>query len=244
LKAHDIIHLRLKVLGLRNTDIFFSTGVVLVEGDSDAVAIRGVLSILQNGKGGSSSLLGVSVIDCGGAKSIVPLARVLRELDIPYLLIFDRDYLQDTAVNGSPERSFNAKEAATFSDLESLFKTGTQFAVLKSRIVSRFSSGYATSYPLAINRELLQHRILMMRTEHETDFIDEHTATHVANIVGHHIPDGECPKVTADYLKRNHRKQIKQATNTARVLSLLTNKADLPSCYRRLCQVIIRVFGS
>lgn len=242
LVKHDVVHLRLKVLGLRNSDIFFSTGVVLVEGDSDAVAIRGCLDLLQrtSGNGNAPAGIGLSIIECGGMKSIVPLARVVRELGIPYVLVFDRDFLQQTDSTSGAERTYHATAAATFDDLEEVCDTPTQFATMKAAVSSRFAAGATAGYPLAINRELIRHRILTMRTEHETDFIDENTAPHVALVVGYSIPAGQDIAATVDHLKRNHRKQIKQATNTARVLATITDKAQLPSVYARLCKDIIK----
>lgn len=248
LEKHDVLHLRMKVLGLKNSDLFFATGVVLVEGDSDAVALRGCLDLLLQKEPSatrrSTMALGLSIIECGGAKSLVPLARVLRELGIPFLMVFDRDFLQKTDSNAGAERTFHALPADTFDSLADLFSSPTVFSTAKTFVVSHFSAGVPNGYPLAINRELQKHGVLVMRTEHETDFIDDNTAAHVAAVVGYDIPAGQDATATAGYLRTNHRKQIKQATNTARVLAKMTIVQDIPVNYFKLCKDILKAFGN
>lgn len=247
LDQHDVVHLKTKVLGIRNSDIFFSTGVILVEGDSDAVALRGCLELTLRSNSLPSrvslALLGLSVIECGGCKSIAPLARVLRQLNIPYVMVFDRDFVQKSNGRVLGERSFEATIAPSFDSLAEFFASQTAFLGVKRDIASRLRSGVPSSYPREINRILGNHNILIARTEHETDFIGVGNAQAVTDVVGCSGSDSDSDEQTVQYLKANHYKQVKLAHVTARILAKMSSARQLSPHYLRLCNDILRVLG-
>jgi hypothetical protein len=244
LQCQDIIQLKTKVLGLRNSDIFFSNGIVLVEGDSDAVAVRGCFDLLLRDRPiqGKTSLsaLGVSVIDCGGKGSIAPLARVVRELGIPCVSVYDRDFLQKCSRHGGV-RVFLPEIDREFDALKNFFPTPIAFASCKAYIGPRLTEGIPSNYPRGINEKLGEHGILIMRTELETDFIDERTAIHVASVVNCRRSQEESLADLVIKLKTElYRNQLKRANVTAKVLCLMKESRELPRVYVSLCHDILK----
>lgn len=247
LAKNDAVHLKTKILGLRNSDVFFSDGIVLVEGDSDAVAVRGCLDLMlkRNPVAGQTSLsgLGISVIDCGGAKSIPPLARILKQLCIPFVMVFDKDFLQLTDDKSGGDRSFRPELNRSFNALESLVGSTPAFRALMRSIDDRLAGGVPSCYPRKINKLLATHGILVMRTEHETDFICRKNARHVAATLGYRIPIDESVEDTVYKLKRKHKKQVKLAHVTARIIMRMSSAGEVPCNYMQLCNDILRVLG-
>jgi len=66
---------------------FFADVVVLVEGEDDRAAIVATAQVL----GGDFDSVGVSVIQCGGKRSLDRPAVIFRELGIPIYLVWDGD---------------------------------------------------------------------------------------------------------------------------------------------------------
>lgn len=244
LENHRPIHLKTKILGIKNSDIFFSTGVILVEGDSDAVALRGCFEkILMDKpikKRNTLSALGISVIDCGGKDSIPPLARIIRALEIPFVMIFDKDFLQKSKEESRQiEKEYEKEFDAKFKKAADFFENPE---VTNKAILKKMTKGKQQGYPIAINAILKKSNMLIIRTEHETDFIDEDTAKYVSETVSYKIPAGEDISTTIQNLKRDHKNAL-GATGTAMVLDMIPNSACLPKIYRQLCADVVKVLG-
>ena len=69
------------------TEMFFATAVVLVEGQTERLA----LPLIFRRLGHDPDALGISIVEVGGKGNLVLAARVLGELGIPHVLVFDSD---------------------------------------------------------------------------------------------------------------------------------------------------------
>ena len=73
--------------GPERTEMFFASAVVLVEGQTEAIA----LPLIFRRLGHHPDALGISVVEVGGKGNIVLVARLLEELGIPHVVVFDSD---------------------------------------------------------------------------------------------------------------------------------------------------------
>jgi energy-coupling factor transporter ATP-binding protein EcfA2 len=69
------------------TEMFFARAVVLVEGQTERLALPLVFRAL----GHDPDALGISIVEVGGKGNLVLIARVLAELRIPHLIVHDSD---------------------------------------------------------------------------------------------------------------------------------------------------------
>ncbi|MEP7379295.1 MAG: TOPRIM nucleotidyl transferase/hydrolase domain-containing protein [Chloroflexota bacterium] len=69
------------------TEMFFASAVVLVEGQTEAIA----LPLIFRRLGHHPDALGISVVEVGGKGNLPLVARLLAELGIPHLVVFDSD---------------------------------------------------------------------------------------------------------------------------------------------------------
>jgi predicted ATP-dependent endonuclease of OLD family len=69
------------------TEMFFASAVVLVEGQTEAIA----LPLIFRRLGHHPDALGISVVEVGGKGNIPLVARLLAELGIPHVVVFDSD---------------------------------------------------------------------------------------------------------------------------------------------------------
>ena len=68
-------------------EMFFATAVVLVEGQTERLA----LPLIFRRLGHDPDALGISIVEVGGKGNLVLIARVLAELRIPHVIVFDSD---------------------------------------------------------------------------------------------------------------------------------------------------------
>jgi len=68
-------------------EMFFATAVVLVEGQTERLS----LPLIFRRLGHDPDALGISIVEVGGKGNLVLIARVLAELHIPHLIVFDSD---------------------------------------------------------------------------------------------------------------------------------------------------------
>ena len=68
-------------------EMFFATSVVLVEGQTERQSFPPIFRRL----GYDADALGISIVEVGGKGNLVLIARVLAELRIPHLIVFDSD---------------------------------------------------------------------------------------------------------------------------------------------------------
>jgi putative ATP-dependent endonuclease of OLD family len=78
-------------------EMFFATAVVLVEGNTERLALPSIFRAL----GHDADALGISIVEVGGKGNLILSARVLTELRIPHLIVHDSD-------RGAPGAAENA----------------------------------------------------------------------------------------------------------------------------------------
>lgn len=69
------------------TEMFFARAVVLVEGQTERLALPLIFGRL----GHDPDALGISIVEVGGKGNLTLIARVLAELRIPHVIVFDSD---------------------------------------------------------------------------------------------------------------------------------------------------------
>jgi predicted ATP-dependent endonuclease of OLD family len=88
-------------LDAQTGELLFATGVLLVEGHGDRLAVKEVAEKLSI----DLDAEGLSVIDCGGKNAIPFFARLCRSLRIPFVVLHDLDIYE-----GDPLPDWQVKE--------------------------------------------------------------------------------------------------------------------------------------
>lgn len=254
IESENILKLSTKTLGLHNTDLFFSSFVILVEGDGDTVAIRSFLDlyIRSNFPGKNMAVSGVSVINCGGKDSIRVLAKFLKNIGIPYVSVFDRDVIQSVDNENTwlidqkkVEKKYKNEISESYDNQLSLFKSTADHRRVESDIKSKFRSGIQKGFPKAINDILKNNNILMMRTEHETDIIDSRTFRAVANLFDYDLSYLDLGLETEDQvvekLKALNSKKLKTSYQTAKIIQSIGSWDMVPKVYATMCIEIFKL---
>lgn len=83
------------------SEMFFATAVVLVEGQTE----RQSLPVIFRALGHDPDALGISIVEVGGKGNLPLAARILGELNVPHLLVYDSD-------RNRPGAELNARLAA------------------------------------------------------------------------------------------------------------------------------------
>jgi len=254
LQSIDLTKLSTKTLGLHNTDLFFSSFIVLVEGEGDTVAYRSFLDLLfqsKNSSFGSLGLSGISIIDCGGKDGIRALSLVLEELGISHVSIFDRDVIQKTDHQNVlrheqrlVEKTYLKEISNDFKNQKSLFSSELVFNKVRTDITGKFKAGIQTGFPQAINGILAEHGILMMRTEHETDLVDIKNMSIVADLFNYDLDPYERGEVEEEQvikeLKALNQKELKKAFVTAKLIARTSSMDHVPNVYAKMCGEIYK----
>jgi putative ATP-dependent endonuclease of OLD family len=247
----DLIKLSTKSIGLHNTDIYFSSFVVLAEGDGDPCAIRGFLDLYLKkcrSRFKSLRLAGITVLDCGGKDGIRPIAKILRELEIPYLCVYDRDVIQKVDKNNEWKIDQNVVEKTYLNDISDSFKSLEDicfhypYAKFESEVRACLKKGRQPSYPQGLNKVLKKNRMLCMRTEHETDVIDKNNMDIVSSLFQYPIDENRITKSDDDIvaeLKAKNQKKVKKLYTTARLVDSTVDWANVPKVYAKNCIEII-----
>ncbi len=255
----DLDKLSTKTLGLNNTDLFFSSFILLVEGDGDMVAYRGFLELLlkhKKSKSQSLSIAGISIIDCGGKDGIRALAMLLKELGVPYVAIFDRDVIQaakpkcDFIMQGQQmvEKSYLNAISNDFKNQSIFFPSEAEQQRVKVHLEEKFRAGPQNGFPGIINKMLCKYDILMMRTEHESDLIDSNNIYIIAGLFNYDLTDYagglKTEKEVVQDLKAFNRKEIKKAFVTSKVVKSTSSWSEVPNVYASMCKEIYKLMKS
>jgi hypothetical protein len=257
LANNDLVKLSTKTLGLHNTDLFFSSFILLVEGEGDTVAFKGFMEKLlreKKSKYSNLSLTGVAIIDCGGKDGIRALADLVDELLIPKAIVFDRDVIQETdAVNkwthgdAQVEKTYTGNLSRDWKNLTNQFGSEAALSKASVKIAGSISAGKQLSFPRKLNEILAEHNIFVMRTEHETDVIDTKNMQIVAAQFGCNLADYERNLISlADVLielKAKNKKSLKKAFETAKLVASTDDWSQVPNGYALLCNRIYRLIG-
>ncbi len=110
------------------SEAFFAKAVVLVEGTSD----EGVFAGLAVRGGFSLDAGGLALISCHGKTGIAPAVAVLRELDIPFVLVFDAD--SQSAARSRKKLEFKSRQAGEPATEEQLQEAESAKSAQEARL--------------------------------------------------------------------------------------------------------------
>jgi len=259
LDTTDLDKLTTKTLGLNNTDLFFSSFILLVEGDGDMVAFRGFLDMLlkhKKSKSQSLAIAGISVIDCGGKDGIRALADFIKELDIPYAAVFDRDVIQQAKSKSDfpkldgrrIEKTYNREISNDFKNQVPLFPSEAELKRVQVKLEAKFRPGIQAGFPESINKVLGEHNVFMMRTEHESDIIDLKNYRVISEMFEYDLSsldDGSKTEIDIiSELKAYYGKELKKAFHTSKLVGNTEVWSDVPHIYATMCQEIYKKMES
>ncbi|MCG8455485.1 MAG: ATP-dependent endonuclease, partial [Holophagales bacterium] len=72
-------------------EAFFARHALLVEGDTEVAILRHSRTLLQAAGVDDARAREVSVVSCGGKWTIVPVARLLSQMEVPFRILHDED---------------------------------------------------------------------------------------------------------------------------------------------------------
>lgn len=95
-------------LDAQTGELLFATGVLLVEGHGDRLAVKEVAEKLNV----DLDAEGLSVVDCGGKNAIPFFARICRALRIPFVVLHDLDIYEGDSLSSWQEKENERAPAA------------------------------------------------------------------------------------------------------------------------------------
>lgn len=120
----DVEKFLMKELPNQFSEAFFSSGVVLVEGDTDIFVLEGLAS---NSKNSEKSFLelGISILSVNGINNLAIPYTILKELNIPVYVIFDADHMvfsETLLADKEKEKERKEKETKQINSKQSALK--------------------------------------------------------------------------------------------------------------------------
>ena len=154
----------------RNSEFFYARRVILVESKTDAE----ILKVIAHNAGIDLGLIGCSIINLDGVKNLTYPLTIIKELELPYLIIVDKDffvpYLNDNNASAS-------KDANGFPQYGSDYKRSSPVDLLLTDDEDKeeIRSNLATNHTKAL--ELLdKYDVISMRYNLETDLLQSSRA--------------------------------------------------------------------
>ncbi|MCX7546294.1 ATP-dependent nuclease [Marinicella gelatinilytica] len=187
----------------RNSDFFFANYVILVESKNDAEVVKH----LAGRSNLDLDLLGISLINFDGVKNLPYPFHIIKELDLPYMVILDKDYFlpyQNDDLHSSRDNQGLPKYKSEFKgDILLNDFVGT------NRNQQRLLTNFRNSHTKAMN-QLLERGVLCMKYCLEMDLLGSSKAVESMcdqlNIYGSNR--------TKKYLLLENHKAIKKIQNT------------------------------
>ncbi|QUH24213.1 AAA family ATPase [Methanobacterium alkalithermotolerans] len=161
-KKRTQINYYLDEIFLKNADIFFSGCVIIVEGQTE----EGAIPLFSSKVIGGFDEYGISILNAQGAATIHYYIRLFSNLDIPYVLIIDKD--QENEFKDEYNAYFIGKDKNQAFECEILkecplekilkvldLKVPEKFSSQKGDLIKEFS--YLRNHPLNSLNEVLEH---------------------------------------------------------------------------------------
>lgn len=212
----------------RNSDFFFSRFVVLGESKNDCQ----VFQILVKSRLGNK-MADVSFLDAGGVENIKYPYFLLKELNIPFIMIVDKDYFFPYKCDNELNKSRNPQTglpryADTLKDdlvINDIFNSETQ----KRKLVDSCKKGYRKFFEF-----LKPHGILSMNYCLEMDLTCSSAACEVYYDLLNVLPRNRNQK----YLLENNHKSIKGIDKILKIVETIPHR-NLPESYLKIQNEII-----
>lgn len=205
----------------KNSEFFFSKGIILVEGESD----EGVLRILMESEGVDLESNGVSVMSLDGVNNIKYPYHLLDQLEIPCFYILDKDYFLPYR-NGSKKRSRDDRGFPQYKHSyndDRLIEKIIPSSYDRDKLLETFGSNHTKALDI-----LEKYNVVCMRRNLEADlFVSEKARKIFAEVIG----IGGAPSVHDLLVDRSQ--QIKHEPYLVATVDRLPNK-NLPRSYSRI----------
>ena len=210
----------------RNSDFFYAKLVIIVESSNDAEVVR----ILLDSKGIDLDQAGISILNLEGTENLKYPFLLLRELEIPYFLILDKDYF----LPYSNDELDSSRNSSGFPKYRYEYKPDNLINKIipnrtdKEELLKLFASNHSRALDL-----LEKYNIVCMLFALEIDLVASRTA---ANLYYRHLNVPIGSKTTHELLVVR-RKQIKRLDNLLHVVGNTPHR-NLPNSYKRIKRVI------
>lgn len=215
--------------GYRNSDFFYAKRVILVESKNDAEVIKS----LARRESVDLDLEGISLINIDGVRNLNYAFHLIKELEIPYTLILDKDYFipylnDDLAssrnVQGLPKYRYEYK---TDCIIDILINNQRD----KTDLLRLFETNHSKALDLTEN-----YNIIVMNYNLEMDLICSDKSVEkyceIFNVIN--------PDNNRKYLLEQRHQQIKKIEHILTVLESIENN-NLPNSYKRIRKLLIKI---
>ncbi len=206
----------------RNSDIFYAKYVIIVEGKNDAQ----VLKLLADKQNINLDLLGVSILILDGVDNIKYPVLLLKELNIPFLMILDKDYFlpyfeidleNSRNIIGFPKFKYHFKP-------DCIIETLIPKAMDRTSLLRKFKENHSKALDLLEN-----NNIVCMKYSLDNDLVASNIG---ASLYYEHLNVPTSNRTKTELLVRRY-KQIKKIENLLYVVENLPHK-NLPNSYKRI----------
>lgn len=217
---------------LRNSDFFFSRHVIICEGTTDSATI----DCLAKRSDIELNRYGVSKVLCGGIGSLHYPVVLLKELDIPFTAIVDKDLFfayknndrLDESRNsiGFPSYAYESFKTKYINTINSLIPK-REHEKLRKLLKANHSSAMAM---------LENFGVICFRWNLETDLMSSNVT---ANLMFDSLKLSGSDR-TKQFALENREKEIKKAEHIVRVTEQL-NTTNLPNSYKRIQRMLVGI---
>lgn len=213
----------------KNSDFFYAKKVILVESKNDAEVVKS----LAKKENVDLDLSGISIINLEGVNNLNYPFYLIRELNIPYIVILDKDYfipyindeLKLSRNNqGLPKYKYEYKNGITLEALINLEKD-------RDDLLSFFETNHSKALDLAE-----KYNLIIMNYNLEIDLVcSQKSVEKYCELFNLSAPNN-----TSKYLLEERHEQIKKIKNILGVLESLENK-NLPNSYKRIRKMLVGI---
>lgn len=217
---------------IKNSDFFYSKLVIISESKNDSQVINHILNmydidLIKNG---------ITILNLGGVKNFKYPYYLFKELEIPNVLVVDKDLFLPYKNRNKAEDSRDSNGFPEYSK-ESYLKKFIRKVVKEDTVkFAKFKLVFAENKHGAILDFLEQYNIVCMRYNLECDIIASSKGREeYYNRLG---VSGQ--NKSSEYLLRNRLVDVKKIENMMYVVEKL-NKTDLPFSFRRIPKVVNKV---
>lgn len=210
----------------RNSDFFYANKIIIVESKNDAEVVKN----LAKKENVDLDLQGISIINIDGVKNLNYPFFLIKELQIPYIIILDKDYFVPY-LNNELKLSRNTQG---FPKYQYTYKTDIILNALitkerdRTELLSLLESNHGKALDLAE-----KYHMIIMNYNLEIDLMCSYKSVEKYSELLHLSAD----KSNKKHLLENCHQKIKRIGNILQVLNSLEN-SNLPNSYKRIRKML------